>query len=644
MEGGGSSPFFSRRPFLTFDYMEKIKALGRDIGVAVYRYYGLLLVALVATGAFIAESVERSDSEALLKLGWLGLLGIALLFALHIAQQRYRIRWPLPLVGFIILGLYYLLLPEIGANRNRPVPVIVLGVSAIVFHLLVAIIPFMKRGDNEGFWDYNKSLFINAVQTAVFTLVLWGGLALAVVAVENLFGVRVGSRFWERMAYTILIFGSSLIFTLFAKDGLVTLRTSVPYPPVLRFFVQYVLVPLLVVYLVILYSYGMKIVLEWDLPKGWVSYLVLAYSALGLLSLLLLHPLHGAGEKVWVRFFARSFYLTLLPLLVLLFVAIGVRVAAYGVTENRYFVLVLACWLLAIAGYQLTRQQHGIKVIPASLFVIGVLCLWLPFANVFAVSYRSQRQRLHTLLEAHALLDSAGKVDFSQQVKRTDLNDIASVFHYLKTRDKHRVIKSLIPETHAVRVDTVLDGRWTSDYDFANLFTHVVEDGSRAGVTYSVLKSANTGGYDRLHDTRGYDYLIPRLQLGTDYAQRDYVFGPDSVKLEVGVKYPDNASRRQRDSPCYNIALREPAAGTVYSYNIAPVLDSLYARYADRLFVRSDIVLETPPVSFRLGGYEFEWRFEEITFDRTGVDGPLPELRNSLRTSVVAELLIRKVH
>ncbi len=622
--------------------MEKVKALLRDVGVAVTRYYGVLLVALVATGAFIAESVERSGSEALLKLGWLGLLGVALLFALHIAQQRYRLRWPLPLMGFVVLGLYYVLLPDIGADQDGPVPVVILGVSAVIFHLLVAIIPFGRRGDNGGFWDYNKALFINIVQTGVFTVVLWGGLALAVVAVENLFGVSVGSHFWERMAYTILIFGSSLIFCLFSTGGLDALKASVPYPPVLLFFVQYVLVPLLAIYLLILYSYGLKIVLEWDLPKGWVSYLVLAYSALGMLSLLLLHPLNGAGEKVWVRIFARSFYLTLLPLLVLLFVAIGVRVAAYGVTENRYFVLMLACWLLAMAGYQLTRKQHDIKAVPTSLFVVGALCLWLPFGNVFSVSLRSQQGRLQSLMETHALLDSEGKVDFSRQVNRADANAIASVFQYLKTRDRDQAIKSLIPDSLGVKVDTLLQGRWTAEYDFANLFTNVVEDGSHVAVTYSVLKSGVVTGYDRLHDTRGYDHMIPRLQLGTGYPQKEYVFGADSARLEIGGPYPESASHRQQDSLCYNFALSGPTADTVYRHNILPIVDSLYAQHANQLFIKSEIILETPSSSFLLGGYHFVLRFEEVTFDRTGVDGQLPQPRSDLRTGVVAELLIRK--
>ncbi len=171
------------------------------------------------------------------------------------------------------------------------------------------------------------------------------------------------------------------------------------------------------------------------------------------LSLLLLDPLYEVTEKVWVRFFSRSFYLTLLPLLALLFVAIGVRVAAYGFTENRYYVLLLALWLLGIAVYQLFRGRNEIKAVPVSLLMVGALSLLTPFGNVFSVSFNSQSSRFHRLLATQEALTS-GKIDFDRPVKRSALNEIANVFQYLNTRNQHHVIRAKIPDDRKVNVDS----------------------------------------------------------------------------------------------------------------------------------------------------------------------------------------------
>lgn len=618
--------------------MDKIKALGTDIARAVRQYYGALLVALVATGAFIERA--QSVSEPLLKLGFVGMLGISLLFALHFIQQRYRIRWPLPIAGFLVLAAYYMLLPDFDGSQFGPVTAIILGVSSICFHLLAATGPFLKRGDTDGFWSYNKSLFVNLVQTAVFTVVLWGGLALAVVAVENLFGLDVGSVFWERLAWTILILGSSLIYALFSKDGWGVLKQSAPYPPVLRFFVQYVLVPLLVIYLVILYSYGIKIVVAWDLPKGWVSYLVLAYSFLGILSLLLLHPLYDVTEKVWVRFFSRSFYLTLLPLLALLFVAIGVRVAAYGFTENRYYVLLLALWLLGMAVYQLLRRQNEIKVIPVSLLVVGVLSLLTPFGNVFSVSFNSQINRFHRLLAAEEALTS-GKIDFNQPVKRSALNEIANVFQYLNTRNQHRIIRTKIPDDRMAKVDSLLTDKWGSESEFARLFVHVIEDddGSKR-LTFTRLTDGRLS-YEQLYDVKEYDYIIPWVYIGAGHAKRQYTLGADSLRFEIGSEYPNDLSKRQLDSISNTISLYGPDGDTVFRHNFTAFVDSVYAQYAGQLFVTEAIEVNGLVTRFRLDTYEVELRFNELGFDR-GESNPSAEVPlDSISVNKVTTILIK---
>ncbi len=91
----------------------------------------------------------------------------------------------------------------------------------------------------------------------------------------------------------ILING--MFMTLFFLAGippdLDSLDASTDYPKSIRIFAQHILFPLVIVYLVILYAYLAKILIVWDWPQGWVSKLILGFSATGILSLLLLHPI-----------------------------------------------------------------------------------------------------------------------------------------------------------------------------------------------------------------------------------------------------------------------------------------------------------------------------------------------------------------
>src|SRR5690606_41698593 len=104
-------------------------------------------------------------------------------------------------LGVLVLVGYYFWVP---ADRfEQPTTLVLLGVSAISFHLLAAVVPFWKPADSEGFWDYNKNVFINAVQSVIFTLAMWGGLALAVAAIEHLFNLTIPSDFWGYLATTV---------------------------------------------------------------------------------------------------------------------------------------------------------------------------------------------------------------------------------------------------------------------------------------------------------------------------------------------------------------------------------------------------------------------------------------------------------
>ncbi|WP_114821877.1 DUF4153 domain-containing protein [Chryseobacterium sp. KLBC 52] len=440
----------------------------------IFRYPMILVMALLASiGTICIVETERSEITSYIKFTICTCLGISLMFALKMLSQRIGKEILLQASGIIFLIGFYFILPD-KKNGFTEVYGYIIAVTALLSHLLVSFVPFLEKDRELRFWQYNKNLFINIFLTAVFTGVLTGGVELAILAVDKLFDFNFHDRIYRDTFFVLAIFGSSFIFLLFNDKGLNNLEKDGTYPVVLKFFTQFILIPLLLIYVTILYFYSVKIVINWQLPRGWVSYLVLAYSIVGILALLLVHPLKEENAKSWVRIFSKAFYYTIVPLIILLFTAIFTRILEYGYTEPRYFVLLLALWLLGTVVYFIFNKKTTIKFIPVSLFLFGAFALVFPYLNAFSVAKRSQKAELMNILNQHQLM-SAGKINFQKKVTDTVRNEIASKFEFLAERKQGEFLSGLLNEKdQAELADNIKNGTFYSiNYDIQNKFSDV---------------------------------------------------------------------------------------------------------------------------------------------------------------------------
>ena len=100
----------------------------------------------------------------------------------------------------------------------------------------------------------------------------------------------------------------------------------------------YIVIPLIAIYSAILYAYFLKIIITRSWPQGLVSHLVLWYSVLSVAVIFFITPILDRNR--WAYRFKFWFSKLILPILIMMFISIGIRVKAYGITENRYFILV----------------------------------------------------------------------------------------------------------------------------------------------------------------------------------------------------------------------------------------------------------------------------------------------------------------
>ncbi|TWR29907.1 DUF4153 domain-containing protein [Mucilaginibacter pallidiroseus] len=361
-----------------------------------------LLLSLGAT--LYTESREITGGRKIGLRALAALIGIALIFIINPAERE------ADYVRFLLLSL--------------------------ALHLLVAYAGFTKPGHIQGFWQFNRTLFLQSLTAVLYSGVLFAGLAGAIGAMNFLFNFEFE---WDTFAILFACI-AGLFNTIFFLSGvpanLQALDRDLSYPKGLKIFTQYVLIPLATVYVSILLAYEARILILWALPKGLVSNLILGYAVFGILALLLVYPIRDHEENKWLKSYTRSFYFLLIPLLGLLFVAAGTRIFKYGITEKRYFLLLLACWLLFITIMFLVRKNQNIKLIPISLSLLTLLSIYGP-QSAFSVAEYSQKKLLVDIFKKNNAFKD-GKliaVDSLKISKKEGSRAVATLNYLVETHD-----------------------------------------------------------------------------------------------------------------------------------------------------------------------------------------------------------------
>lgn len=485
---------------------------------ALKRFPLSLLSAAVGAvaGVMLLAPGEVANEQVLQKLLMTAALGLSLFTVLTINSEKRRFSRIQTIVaqavGLAALLAYYLSLPQdieaIAATGIR-FAVLVVGV-----HAMVACLPFIGGNQVRGFWQYNKALFLRFLFATLYAGVLYVGLAIALAAADNLFGLDVEEIRYFQLWILLTGLFHPWVFLAGVPDDYDQLDQSTDYPKGLILFAQYILLPLVGLYFLILISYEAKIVFTWNWPRGWVSNLVLWYSVVGIMSLLLLHPLRDRSDRSdrrdqrWVQIFVKSFFWTLVPLVTMLFLAIIRRVSDYGITEPRYFVLGLAVGLAVVMFYFLFSKAKDIRIIPIVLGLLAFVSAYGPW-SAFSVSLDSQSARLEAkLIESGILID--GAIQTPDEVPSVELRrEMSSIVKYLSDFHGIEAFSSWADDSSLARIDSL------PRYSRHKQLAEFLEFGYLGGVywpqdsrTAIMIVSANPGAIA----IAGYDYLI-RLDL-----------------------------------------------------------------------------------------------------------------------------------
>ena len=498
----------------------RLPSLGYIAGAArasFARFPLMLTCALVAAACAVTSVEMDGDDSAFVNLMATAHLGIALFFALTAAAETGR--WPrrmrlsANIVAVIALGVYYASLPDRFSPAAGRFLQLDLGVL-----LLCAFLPF-TRGFHNGFWQYNRTLFLRFLTALLYSAVIYLGLALALLALDKLIGLDIPDHCYMWLLFVVVFVFNTWVFLGGIPRDIAALESVSDYPRSLKVFAQYILIPLVVVYLTILIIYLFKIIVTTVWPSGWIGWMVSSVAVVGIVALLLVWPVAGHRENRWVATYTRWFFIFMIPAIVMLLLAIERRIGQYGVTENRYFLAVLSVWLAAIAVYFIASRQRLIKVIPVSLCILAFGTSLGPW-GAYSVSRRSQTHRLEKLLQANGILVDGHIVAATRGVSHKDQGEISAITRYLvEHHDAKPFRRWLDPATFAVNDSTPRYSR-----ESAKVEKIVKQMGLEYESPYSM--PIHAGGFDYVIDASE-----SRVLNGAEYMVRLYSAG---VPARVG--------------------------------------------------------------------------------------------------------------
>lgn len=435
----------------------------------------------------ISETAPKNDTLAriamILALGIPVSLCIKLFFEKKDDKNTYRLILSY-IGGVLFLILYYFLF----LKATEMVPITRYAAVSLALYLWFLFIPHLLK--KEEFEMYVITVFTVFFVTIIYSAVLYAGLSAILFTIDKLLGIKIlGKVYYYTWLFVVFIFAVSYFLSgIPLKNQAITVKS---YPKLLRILLLYIVMPLLTAYTIILYIYSGKIIATAHWPIGIVSHLVLWYSVIVTIVLFFITPIRNINP--WQNKFLKFAPRIILPLLIMMFVSIGIRVNAYGVTERRYFVVILGVWVFFIMLYLSFTKKYRNIIIPLSLSIVALISVFGPLSS-YSVSKMSQNSRFEKFLIKNNMLKD-GKLQSSPDIPKGDKAEISSILDYFNRNHSLKDVKYLPENFKLEDMNKVLGFSFvTPNYGAPEgYFTFIVKQPENA---------VDIRGYDYLFDTR----------------------------------------------------------------------------------------------------------------------------------------------
>ena len=379
------------------------------------------------TGIYIAE-VRNFQSDEFIEINFLlfGSIFITAMFEMlyekyFYKKNRWLVRGVYSVITFVVSIIFFV--EYLRTNDYYNVYFFTLIPISMILFLLI---PILRKKDNRE--KYLQSVFSNFVTTGIFTAVLWIGIEIILATVNYLFFYSGDSLFFRLTTYSFWfiteVFGASLFLSLLKKpnDNL----ENYEFPFIFNLLIKFAIIPLIIIYTGVLYIYMARVIISMHLPKGLISHLVLWYTAFSVFIMILITPF--TQKDKFFENFKKYFPYFSIPLIFASLFAVFQRTYQYGITENRYYVLISIFWLLfCMILYIRNMNVTGVFI---SLIICFIISVYTPL-SAKNVSNFSQSQRLKRILVKYGALKDGKISKITQKLTNRQGSQIHTTIQYI---------------------------------------------------------------------------------------------------------------------------------------------------------------------------------------------------------------------
>ena len=379
------------------------------------------------TGIYIAE-VRNFQSDEFIEINFLlfGSIFITAMFEMlyekyFYKKNRWLVRGVYSVITFVVSIIFFV--EYLRTNDYYNVYFFTLIPISMVLFLLI---PILRKKDNRE--KYLQSVFSNFVTTGIFAAVLWIGIEIILATVNYLFFYSGDSLFFRLTTYSFWfiteVFGASLFLSLLKKpdDNL----ENYEFPFIFNLLIKFAIIPLIIIYTGVLYIYMARVIISMHLPKGLISHLVLWYTAFSVFIMILITPF--TQKDKFFENFKKYFPYFSIPLIFASLFAVFQRTYQYGITENRYYVLISIFWLLfCMILYIRNMNVTGVFI---SLIICFIISVYTPL-SAKNVSNFSQSQRLKRILVKYGALKDGKISKITQKLTNRQGSQIHTTIQYI---------------------------------------------------------------------------------------------------------------------------------------------------------------------------------------------------------------------
>ncbi|MBU5426347.1 DUF4153 domain-containing protein [Tissierella pigra] len=445
---------FGRIKSTLWNIQKSIKRFPITIGISTI----LAIFLIYLNESHLAWETKEKLDQITLVLG----LGIPLSLFISLGIERFfeknkLVSTILYCVGAGFLLLYYFIFLEDNNTAE---------ISRYIGTMIFCILGFLyisRIGKNKDYEYYIMDIYYSFVLTFVYSFVLYFGLSAIFFTIDQLFDANVPVELYYYM-FLIVFFIFAISLFLSKLPYVDTQYEEIEYGKPLTILLTYIVIPLITIYTIILYIYFGKILLTRIWPRGLVSHLVLWYSTISVGVIFLITPI--LDENKIANTFKTFFPKIIIPIILMMYISIYQRVNQYGITENRYYLIVLGLWVLGIMIYFAVKKPLKNIVIPISLSVIMLNSVYGPFSS-FAISKYSQNKRFENILKRNHMI-SNGNIVLSPDITKDDKKEINNILSYFNTNHSIQDIKVLPKDFSFDKMENVFGFKYNAYMPYEN--------------------------------------------------------------------------------------------------------------------------------------------------------------------------------